>query len=164
MKNSWIYIVIGIVVLSVVGLVIKAKSWKDNFKYGLANGIKLLGLNGKNISVLIPIYIYNPTPFKMVVSDLNLDVYFNGFKVSTIQSRSNYALTSQEYSTYPITVLIKPMDVINLLADQGAIIDQPDWLKKVNVRILGSVTMYAGVFTIKDYEIDITDSLKSYLV
>jgi LEA14-like dessication related protein len=163
MKNSWIYIVIGMVALAVVGLVMKAKSWQSKVEYGIGKGVKILGLNGKNISVLIPIYIYNPTPFKVIISNLDLDIYFNGFKVSTIESRSNYALPPQKYSTYPITVLIKPMDVINLLADQGAIIDQPDWLKKVNVRILGSVSWYAGVFTIKDYKIDLTDSLKSYL-
>ncbi len=163
MKKGYIYLIVGLLVATIVTTIIKVNLWSKQIKYGIANGVKLLGLSGSKISIFLPIWIYNPTPFSMVASNLNLRVYFNGYPVTTIQSSESYKIKSKDYSTYPLTVNVIPQDVLKLLAEQGTIIDEPNWLKKVDVRLLGTITLDVGIFRIKDFEIDYTDSLKSYV-
>lgn len=163
MKKGWIYAIVGVLVVGIVTTIIKINQWSKQIKYGIAEGVEILGFSGSNISVLVPMWIYNPTPFSMVASNLNLKVYFNGYPVSTIKSQSNYKIKSKDYSTYPLNVNVIPQDVLKLIAEQGTIIDEPNWLKKVDVRLLGTVTLDIGIFQIRDFEIDYTDNLKTYI-
>ena len=163
MKKGWIYGIIGAVVLFIVVSAIKVSQWSKKIQYGVANGVKLIGLSGKNVKVLIPLWIFNPTPFSMVISKLDLDIYFNGYYVSKIQSKSNYKIQSKANSTYPLEINVRPMDIIKLLADQGTIIDQGNWLERVEVKVKGKATIDLGLFTLRNFNIELKDSLKYYV-
>jgi LEA14-like dessication related protein len=157
-----LFSIIGVLILSVVIGYIKAKKWISEIRYGLANGVRITQFTVQNVSILLPIWFYNPSPFSLVVSDLDLRIYLNNEFVSTIKSPSNYRLNSKVNSTYPITINVKYRDIINLLAKHGAVIDDPDWLKKVNVRVVGDVKLDVGLFSMRR-KINIEDSLKSYV-
>lgn len=161
--KKWIIIAVALLVASVVAVYFKAKKWMSEINYGFAEGFKYNGLVNKSIELIVPIWIYNPTPVSVVFSDLDLKVFMNGVHVSNIQSSSNYKIASKRNSTYPLTVKVDPKALINLLAEQGAVIDQQDWMKKVMIRVEGTITADVGIFKLKNYHIEMNDSLKSYM-
>jgi len=151
----------ALILLAVIGYM-KAKKWISQINYGIASGVKVSKITLQNVSVYVPIWFYNPTPFSFVVSDLDLKIYFNNQYVSSIISPSNYRLNSKVNSTYPLTINVKYADIIKLLAEQGTIINDPDWLSKIQVRIVGTVKIDTGILSLKQ-NINITDSLKYYV-
>jgi LEA14-like dessication related protein len=164
MKKSWLFIILGVLVATVISLYFKVKTWGKNVTYGIADGVKLNNISVKGISVFLPIWIYNPTPMNIVISNLDLKVYFNGYYVSNIQSRSNYQLLNKRNSTYPLLINVDPASTLKLLAEQGQIINEKDWLDQINVRVEGSVKMDFGLISINNLKINLEDSLKTYVV
>ena len=162
MKNKWIYIVIGVLILTVVSVWLRAKNLIGKIKYGLADGVKLNNISFQGAQIYLPIWFYNPTAISFVVSDLDLKIYLNDQFASRWQSPSNYVLKSKKNSTYPILINVATKDVMNILALQGSIIDEDNWLEKVQVRVVGSVKIDTGLFPIR-IPINIVDSLKYYV-
>jgi LEA14-like dessication related protein len=163
MKKTWLFTILAVVVATAVGIYLKVRSWAKQIDYGVADGVQLEQLSYEGIKVLLPIWIYNPAPFDVVFSNLNLRIYFNDYYVSTIHSKKNYKIASKQNSTYPIMVTLDPKATLHLLAEQGQIIDEKNWLEKVTVRVEGSVDMDFGLLRINNYDIELVDSLKSYV-
>jgi len=164
-KTSKIVLVslLGIAVASLIGFYVKAKSYVKEVKYGINIGVKILKIGLKDVQILLPIWIYNPSPINIIVSNLDLRIYLDGYYVSTIKSPSSYQLTSEQKSTYPMTISIKTADVLNLLADKGEIINDPEWLSKVFIKVEGTVTLDLGIVRLNKKKIFIEDSLKKYV-
>lgn len=154
---------LGMAVATTVGLYFRSKSYLKEIKYGISTGVKLLRIGLKDIQILLPIWLYNPTPINIVVSNLDLRIYMNGYYVSTITSPKSYQLTSGQKSTYPLIISIKTGDVLNLLENEGQIINDQDWLSKVIIRVEGTVTVDLGLFRLNRKKIFIEDSLKKYV-
>ena len=163
MTKKIIFGFLGALVLAAIILAIRAKTWINQVKYGVATGVKPLKIGFNIIKVYMPIYFYNPTPFTIVASNLDVKILFDSHYVSRIKSPSNYKLISKQNSTYPLTVNVDPKEVINLLAERGEIINDPDWLKKVKVTVIGTVTLDVGLFKLNKFPIEFTDSLKYYV-
>jgi len=159
----WIFIIVGSIIGLVVGAFFKVKNWISKIDYGVADGVSLEKVTAQGITVLLPIWIYNPSPFNLVFSNLDLKIYFNGFYVSNIKSPKTYMIASKRNSTYPLYVNIDPKATISLLAQQGQIINEKDWLEKVTVKVEGTVTAEIGVIRVNKLKIDLTDSLKYYV-
>lgn len=162
MKKGWI-IGIGIVVALIVGLIVKAKQWFKELKYGIAPGFQLLQVGVREVRVLVPVYIYNPTPFNAIISDMNLRIYFDEYYISTVQVKGNYALRPKEYSTYPLEFKVSTGQVLKYLAERGEVINDPKWTKKVRVSVDGTVTADIGIIKLYNQRVQFNDSLKSYV-
>jgi LEA14-like dessication related protein len=163
MKN-WVAIAIGVVIFSVVALYIRVRTWASQIEYGITSGVKLIAISTKNIVVRIPLYFYNPTPIEFVVSNLNIAVYFNDYFISQIVSDKNYAIRPKENSTYPVDINVPPNYVLKFLSEQGILINDQDWLDKVNVKLIGKITVSVGPFTIRNIPFNVEDSLRNYIV
>ena len=163
MKNWRIYSIVGVLILSVVLLVLKIKSLAKNIKIGITNGVAITKIGVKVIQIRLPIWFYNPFPNNIIVSDLDLKIYFEDYYVSTVKSPNNYKLESTKNSIYPILIDIEPRHLLKMLSDKGYMIDDPDWLNKVNVKIIGDVTADLGLMRLNNFPISLEDSLKSYV-
>ena len=164
MKKTWIFIILGVLIATVIGVFLKAKSWGKSVVYGVANGVTIKNISFSGMNILLPIWIYNPAPINIILSNLDLKIYFNDYYVSKIQSPSNYQIKKKQNSTYPLMVNIDAKSTLKLLAEQGQIINEKDWLEMVNVKVIGTVTMDLGLVTITNFKINVEDSLKTYVV
>jgi LEA14-like dessication related protein len=160
MKKGWIIAIIGFVIVALVAVIVQAKIWIKKVRYGVAPGFKLLRIGVQEIRVLFPIYIYNPTPFKVIASDLNLNIYFDDFFLATVQTPGNYALNPKSNSTYPLEFSVGTGNLLNYLSVRGYQINDPDWMEKVIVTVDGTISADIGIIKLNNQRIHFTDSLK----
>ncbi len=163
MTKKIIYIVIASIALGVVMFMFKLKNWIKNIKFGLAQGVHLQKIGLTEIKVYLPLWFYNPSPIEAVISDLNLKIFFDGYYISSVKSPKNYMLASRVNSTYPLEITLSTGQILNYIADRGYVINDPDWLEKVEITIIGSVTFDLGIIKMRNFPIKIEDNLKSYL-
>jgi hypothetical protein len=163
MSKKILYGILGALVLSVVLFYLKAKSWIKQFKFGIASGVRITKISLTKIDVYLPLWFYNPAPIDAVISDLDLKIFFDGYYISSIKSPKHIALVSKRNSTYPIDISLSIGQALEYLGDRGEIINDPDWLKQVEITIIGSVTFEIGLIKMKKFPIKIVDSLKSYV-
>jgi len=161
MKKVW-FIVIGLVVAFIVWVVVKSKKWAKEVKYGVADGYQLLKIGVSEVKVLLPVYIYNPTPFNAIVSDLDLQIYFDGYFLANVRTPGNYAIKPKSYSTYPLTFSVSTGHLLKYLGERGHVINDPNWLSKVKVSIVGTVSADVGVLRLRNQEVQLNQSLKDY--
>jgi hypothetical protein len=156
-------IILAVIVGIIVTIYLSFRSWIQKVQYGVDKGVKLKKISVRNIIVYLPIYFYNPSSLNIVVSNLDLKVFMDNYFVTNITSRGNYELRSKQYSTYPIDINIAPGDLLKILSEKGQVIDDPDWLKDVNVNVQGTATFDLGFIRIPNVPINFSDSLKYYV-
>jgi len=161
--KSKIAIIFGLIVLTIVLLVISVKTWINKIDYGVADGFRIKTLGLKKVTILLPIYINNPTPFKIIVSDLDIDIYFDQLYISKIKTKGNYALLPKQYSTYPLEFQVATKDLIDYLANKGYQINDPEWKSNIEVTLDGNVTVDAGIFRLTNKDFKVVENLKSYV-
>jgi LEA14-like dessication related protein len=155
-------IVLGLVVAFIVWMLVKSKQWANEVKYGVADGWKLLKIGVTEVTVLIPIYIYNPTPFNAIVSDLDLQIYFDGFYLATVRTPGNYALKPKQNSTYPLTFTVSNGQMLKYLGERGYVINDPNWMKNVKVTVVGTVSADVGILKLSKKRVELNQTLKDY--
>jgi len=163
MNKKIILAIVAGLILGVVGVYIKAKSWIKDFKFGIASGVKLTKISLTRIDVYLPLWFYNPAPINAVISNLDLKIYFDGYFISSIKNPKNMVLASKRNSTYPLEISLSTGQILTYLGDRGNIINDPDWLKQVEVTIIGSATFDLGIAKMNNFPIKVVDSLKSYV-
>jgi len=166
MKKSKLYLIIGSIVGLLILSYISIRKWIRSIEYGIASGVKINDFRFQNIftfKLTLPMYFYNPTPFNLVLGNLDLDLYFDNIKMSKIILERSFKLKSKSRSNLPFEVTIKGQDIINYLAEKGEQVSDPDWLKKTRVRIEGTVDVDLGVLKIRKIPINFSDSLKYYV-
>jgi len=165
MNKKILYGLLAGIVLTIVLLTIKFKSWKKEFKFGIASGVRFTKIGLTNIQIHLPLWFYNPSPIQAVISNLDLKIFFNGTYISSIKSPANYLLASKRNSTYPLDISLSTGQILNWIAEHGYMIevDNTDWLKKVDIVIIGNVTLDLGLVKMKNIPIKIEDNLKTYV-
>lgn len=166
MKQKKLIIIVSAIIGFVIISYLSIRRWIKSLEYGLASGVKINRVNFQNIlsiSILLPFYFYNPTPFNLVVSNMNLDVFFDGLKMSEILFEGTFKLKSKQRSNLPFNVNLNVQDVINYLAEKGENINDPDWIKKTKVTMIGTIDVDLGIFNLKKVPFNYTDSLKYYI-
>ena len=163
MTKKIIYIILASIALGVVMFIFKLKSWIKNIKFGVAEGVRLQKIGLTEINVYLPLWFYNPSPIQAVISDLNLKIFFDGYYISSVKSPKSYLLAPKQNSTYPLDISLSTGQILTYIGDRGYIINDPEWLKKVEITIIGSVTFDLGIVKMKNYPIKIEDNLKSYV-
>ena len=161
--NKKALLIVAVIVGIIVTIYLSFRSWLKKVEYGVANGVRLKKISARNIIVYLPIYFYNPSTLNIIVSNLNLKVFMDNYFVTNITSSGNYQLRSKEYSTYPIDINIAPGDLLKILSEKGQVINDPDWLKSVNVNVQGTATFDLGFIRIPNVPINFSDSLKYYV-
>lgn len=155
-----ISLIIGFIVLSYVSI----RRWITQIDWGVKSAdieVKKIGLS--SIDLKIPIWVYNPTPFDVIITHFNFNIYLNGMFLSNLTSSTNYRLISKYASEFPIMVSIPTRDLLKILERHGGVIDQPKWKEKVRVQVDGTFSAESGVVAINNYAISFDDSLKNWV-
>jgi len=160
--KKYLLVFFGLLITAVVALVIKARQWVNEIEYGMAEGFEILNRSAKGIDMRMPMWIYNPTPFNVIVSKTYLRVYFDNYYMSTIETNSNFQLSSKKNSVLPLIVQVAPKHILRYLSDRGTVINDPNWKKKVKVTVTGRISIELGVFSLRNIPVNFTESLKYY--
>jgi LEA14-like dessication related protein len=162
MKKTLTFIAGAVVLIFVLGY-LRMRYILGKVEYGIAKGVKPEKLSFREVVVYLPIWIYNPTGSSIVLSNLDLNIFMDKVYVSSITSNQSYRLNPDQKTTYPMTISIKPADIIELLRQKGQVIDDPDWLSKIEVTVMGSVDMDLGWIALKKIPVKFSDNLRYYL-
>jgi LEA14-like dessication related protein len=163
MKNKLVYIIGGIIALVLAGWV-AVRSWMNRIQYGIdAAGIKITHLGFDSVQLKLPVWIYNPTPFDVVIKGFNVEIYIDDIYAATLNTDANYMLKSKVASQYPLLVNLPTAPLIQILKEKGAVIDQPNWQEKVRISVVGSVGMESGIVNINRMSVNFDDSLKNWM-
>jgi len=164
MGKKIIYILIVAALISGVVVWYKAKGWAEQIDSGMIpEDIKLSRITTNTVDISIPIWFYNPTPVNLVVSDLDLKIYFDGYFISSVKTPQSYMLKSNQRSTYPLGVQIGIGPVLEYLSNKGYVINDPNWMKKVKITIIGNGTIDVGLLKFKKFPVNFESSLKYWL-
>jgi LEA14-like dessication related protein len=164
MKGKLIFILMGIAVLATAGY-FAVKSWIDKIDFGVKSSeIKLLALNFQQIQLRVPMWVYNPTPFNIIIKKFDINVYIDDVFIAKMVSDNNYMIKTHVASEYPIIVVASTPQVLDILKERGTIIDEPNWMEKVNIRIDGTVSIESGVVNVNRLKVNFDDKLKNWMM
>jgi LEA14-like dessication related protein len=163
MKNKWIYILAGITGLAVLGYVI-VRGWLNKLDYGIdVAKIKILHIGFDNVQMKLPVWIYNPSPFNIIIKSFHLNLYINGQYLAKVNSDNTYMIKGKASSQYPLIINIPSASLISILKDYGAVIDEPNWQKRVNISVDGTISLESGIVTANKIKLKFDDTLKNWM-
>jgi LEA14-like dessication related protein len=145
-------------VITGVYVYMKYQEWIDKVKYGIAEGVKLKSMDFKSSDVIIPIFVYNPSPFSFIASKLRLNIYVNGIFIGNITTGS-YKIKPNLQTTLQLNLRTNNENILELLSEQGSIFVSSDWKEEVNFRVTGLIDVYSGPFYKRDIPIDISEKI-----
>ena len=163
MKGKIILILAGISALAVVGYV-SVRSWMKKIKFGIKPGsISLSHIGWDSVEIILPVWVYNPTPLNIIVTGMNIKVYIQGTYLATLTSNNQYMIKSKVASEYPILILLPTSTLLKVLSEHGTAIDDPDWKSKVRLAAQGTVSIESGVVALNNLKLDLDDTLKGWM-
>ena len=67
-------------------------------------------------------------------------------------------------SEYPLLINAPVMGMLEILKDQGTVIDDPKWQEKVLVSVDGNLSAETGVVSVKNVKVNFDGTLKEWMV
>jgi LEA14-like dessication related protein len=155
-----ISVVFGFLALSYIAV----RSWINRIKFGLkVKNLKINKIGWQNINITLPLWMYNPSPFDIVIKNVNLNVYIDGTYLATLSTTQGYMIKSKVASEHPIAINIPTNQLLDILKDKGAMIEDPNWMEKVSISLDGSIGLEAGLINIPKWKIHFDDTLQSWM-
>lgn len=163
MKSKLILILAGISALAVAGY-LSVRSWMKKLKFGIKpTEMSLSHIGWDAVEIILPIWIYNPTPLNIIVTGMNIKVYIQGTYLATLTSNNKYMIKSKIASEYPVLISLPTSDLLKVLSEHGTAIDDPNWKSKVKLAVQGSVSLESGVVVLNNLKLDFDDTLQGWM-
>lgn len=158
-----VIIALGIL-LAGAGIYIGANysKWLSEYDYGMAGRPKRQLITTQTVVIQFPVWFYNPMPFAVIMSNLDLDVIIDGTNVGKIKSQS-YKLLPKQKTIITLEVTVSGIDLLRQIVQSTSAFSDPDWRNKTDIQFKGTVGMYAGPFYIQKLPIDFKEKASYYL-
>ena len=163
MKSKLILILAGISALAVASY-LSIRSWMAKMKFGIKPAsISLSHIGWDSVEIILPVWVYNPTPFNVIVTGMNIKVYIQGSYLATLTSNNHYMIKSKIASEYPVLISLPTSTLLKVLSEHGTAIDDPNWKSKVTLAVQGTVSLESGVVALNNLKLDFDDTLKGWM-
>lgn len=162
-KTNIIALFLGVSIL--IGFFVRNKIQKaiKELDYGVAPGIKVSDFNFDSSTLILPIWVYNPTNLKMIISNLELDCFINKLFVGKVKLDRSFAITPNGKSIVPLQIELKNTQAFQIIIDNQKYIQAGTWRDKIELSLRGSLRAESGIVYISRIPVSIDGNYKFWM-
>lgn len=135
----------------------------DDLDYGIAPGLKVTNFSFGDSTLILPMWINNPTNFSILLSNMEIDVFVNKIYAGKAQLNRGYVVEKQARSIIPFEVKLDNVNAMQILLTVNQFLDSKNWRDKVNISFRGRFRAESGLLYFNNVPVSADGSYKFWM-